>query len=441
MLCVKTDLKDTAWLVYILEEFKRINKAGFDITVVSLESAEAIPESKVFYYTKKLAGRPSIVNKSDILPDKNIIGISEDIYVVKGTTADDDNRCCKYDLFWNAFVFLSRLEEFLNEESGKKIKSYSKNHPRLNKDTFDTPVVNNLFDEFERIIKTNFPELSFGNKEKAIIELSHDLDYVRETPQLKIKRTAVAVFNIFKQIYLPGIVFKNIVLIVKSLFSNSSYWCFDFWENLERKFNKRSIFYVYAGFRKKELKSWFLDPSYDIRTNNRLADKLRYLINEGFEIGLHGSFDSAVNERLLTQEKEILEKALGYEITKTRQHWLRYEEKSTPYIHNKLFKFDSTLGWNDRIGFRAGCLSRYRPYGHKNKKPFQFFETPLIIMDSNIFDYAPSKKDDVVRRCFQILKSLDNYKASHVAISWHPRSCAADYRWDKVYEKILEAIG
>ena len=49
-----------------------------------------------------------------------------------------------YDIFWNAFVFLSRLEEYWKEKNKKQIKSYVKNHPRKEKATFDVPVVNNL---------------------------------------------------------------------------------------------------------------------------------------------------------------------------------------------------------------------------------------------------------------------------------------------------------
>ena len=161
---------------------------------------------------------------------------------------------------------------------------------------------------------------------------------------------------------------------------------------------------------------------------------------EGFQIGLHGSYQSAVDREALAREKRILENILGHKVDRVRQHWLRYEEDVTPYVHNELFEYDSTLGWNDAIGFRSGCASRYKPYDHKAQKGFDFFETPQVIMDGNIFDHDDDDREEIIKRAFSLLERLKRCKNAHAAISWHQRSSSADYQWHKVYEELANSI-
>lgn len=436
MLCIKTDLEDKSWLVYILEEFKRINQASFQIAVTDI--ADPRDFKNTLYYIKNPRFNNAIINRSDILPENGLEKISDDIFIVEDTDTHDRGFLCGYDLFWNAFVFLSRLEEYLSEIEGRPIHSYSFKHPRKDKTTFLVPVVNNLFDELETIIKNAFPVLVFDSQKSRILELSHDVDYIEKTPQLRIKQTAGGIFEAFKVLFKPANFLRISAKTAGFLFSSHSYWQFDYWQELEKKFNQRSVFYIYANSgKRKNLKTWLLDPSYELAKNNILKEKLKILLKEGFEVGLHGSFNSASDKELLGKEKQILEQAINHEATKTRQHWLRYFEAITPYIHNEFFKFDSTLGWNDLMGFRSGCVCRYRPYDHKNHKAFDHFETPQILMDSNIFGYF---SEDCARKAAiatLLIEKAGQYKNTCVSISWHQRSCSPDYGWNTAYEKIL----
>ena len=184
--------------------------------------------------------------------------------------------------------------------------------------------------------------------------------------------------------------------------------------------------------------SWLFDPSYDITTSTRLRKKIIQLIEEGFEIGLHGSYFSATDESQLSIEKELLERAINREVIKVRQHWLRYQERTTPVLHNKYFQFDSTLGWNDHMGFRSGSACRYRPYDHQRQNPFQFMVTPQIIMDANIFDYGIDQIGHLSAKALSLIKSLQKLKSSHVSVSWHQRVACKDYEWHGLYEKMLK---
>jgi Family of unknown function (DUF7033) len=439
LLNIATDEEDRRWLKYLMEEFSRINKAEFSIKICNYEQGCQNTNSTI-YYTKHKTTGVWIPNRSHILPKGNVLWLSKKIYIFKDTTDDAKERACAYDMFWNAFIFLTRFEEYQNQDRGKKNRSYVRYHPRSVKETFDIPVVNNLFNELEDLINKHFPFLQFGNLEKPIVELSHDVDYLNKSPQLRLKQTVLNIFNTIISLNNPAACTEQLSKTIRFFFSSPSYWYFDYWTELEKKFNLRSIFYIFAKTRSSSLISWLVDPSYDLRCDPVLQNKLKEMIEDGFEIGLHGSYRGAIDEGILKEEKKILEETLQTDICKVRQHWLRYEETVTPYLHDKLFKYDSTLGWNDRIGFRSGCASRYRPYDHLNQKAFKLFITPQIIMDSTIFDYSAKKIVPNIQKALTLLRSMSCYKTSHVSISWHQRVRSGDYNWHRAYEEILAAL-
>lgn len=438
-LYIATDLTEKNWLKYILEEFIRINKACFKIEAIDSKKAGDMEGARILRYTRDYAGGVSIVNRAGALPNKGIDIISKELFFVKGTGTEDTRFVERKDLFWNAFVFLSRLEEYLAEKNRDKIKSYSFNHPRIHKDTFDIPVVNNIFNRLESLVTEYFPDLPFGQKEKPVIELSHDVDYLNKTFQLRIRQTIFNLSNSLKCMTKPVEFMKGISRAARFFCLNAEYWHFDYWRDVESKNGKKSVFYVYAAIkRRKNPISWFIDPSYDLVKNKKFQLKLKDLIADGFEIGLHGSYESAMNKTLLSAEKESLESILGIKIRKVRQHWLRYSENITPHIHNALFESDSTMGWNDRIGFRAGCASKYRPYNHQAKEAFDFFEVPLVVMDSNIYCYGWQRREEIMDRVLAIFEKLPGHKTAHVSICWHQRACSSDYDWVGMYKEILK---
>ena len=436
-LYILSSQKNKCWLNYITAEFIRINKAEFDIIVSDVDSIHDPNDKNILYHLETYNSENSIPDKSNIVPCGVIDWLSKDLFIIKGTQEKAWTGICDYDLLWNAFVFLSRIEEYQAEKNGKNINSYCSKHPRKDKSTFDIPVVNYLFNKLESIIKKQYPELGFGNTEPPVIEFSHDVDYISKTVQVRIKQTLFNSYKTIKFVLRPKLFFKQLSDTIRFLISSPSYWCFDFWETLEKEYNIRSVFYVYAGTGKKKFKAWLLDPSYDLN-NKKLINKLKQLIKDGFEIGLHGSYDSATDGNKLAEEKQLLETKIDQNIIKIRQHWLRYNEQITPRIHNEYFRYDSSLGWNDRAGFRSGCSSRYRAYNHEQQEPYSYMITPQIIMDSNIFEYGADDAEKSFEKAFNLMCCMERVKSATVSISWHQRVCSMDYNWHHAYKKIIK---
>jgi len=428
MFFLVTDHPDVRWLQYVLDEFARIQDARFKL--LALARGEAPPaDALVLSYSRTPDAGPCLPDCSGDEPDGRIAWLSDSLFVPECAKAEG-GFALPFDPFWAAFILLSRLEEQHSLQPGRMQLGYAAAHPRQDKTTFRVPAVNHIFAALEGVITSRFPQLPFAPGQSLSIEFSHDVDYVAKTLQLRLKQTAFNAVNLLRR---RGSLFK----LTTFLLDRADYWRFDEWAELERSRGLRSVFYVYARARRRSPRDWLIDPSYSLSRHSRLRETLRALAAEGFEIGLHGGFASAANPDLLAAEKACLERSLGREVSRSRQHWLRHIDGVTDLAHESLFSRDSTLGFNDRMGFRAGCASPYRPWSHAENRPLRHLVVPLALMDSTIFDYgdAPGGNDALA-----MLRSLAKLKNAQVSVSWHQRTLSPEYGWGGLYERIAEEL-
>ena len=113
-----------------------------------------------------------------------------------------------------------------------------------------------------------------------------------------------------------------------------------------------------------------------------VADVMRTLDREGFDVGLHGSYNSALAVGQLANERRKLERATGLTVTSTRQHFLHWDVRTTPRLQADAgFSADSTLGFNRNIGFRAGTSLPFRWFDAPSDAPLDLVELPMLVHD------------------------------------------------------------
>jgi peptidoglycan/xylan/chitin deacetylase (PgdA/CDA1 family) len=124
------------------------------------------------------------------------------------------------------------------------------------------------------------------------------------------------------------------------------------------------------------------DPCLFRGSRCRVADVLRQLAEDGFDVGLHGSYHSALEPGLLGEQRDALEQAVGFEVTTTRQHFLHWDVRTTPRLQSEAgLRADTTLGFNRGIGFRAGASLPFEHFDLVTGETLPLLQVPLIVQD------------------------------------------------------------
>jgi hypothetical protein len=171
----------------------------------------------------------------------------------------------------------------------------------------------------------------------------------------------------------------------------------------------------------------------------RVADVMRTLADEGFDVGLHGSYRGAADDGVLAADRSRLESATGLEVTTTRQHLLHWDVRSTPRLQEAAgLRVDSSLGFNRNVGFRAATSLPFRWYDLVADAPLNLLEVPLVLHDVGLLDVWGLELD-LERAAEVVQRFLDRAARAGTAITFvfHPDKLDRD-DWRALYEATLD---
>jgi hypothetical protein len=174
---------------------------------------------------------------------------------------------------------------------------------------------------------------------------------------------------------------------------------------------------------------------------SRLRPRLvETLLEAGGEVGLHGSYTAADDPVRLAAEKQKLE-ALAGPITGHRYHYLRVDplRNLAPLVDVGL-RYDTTLGFPDALGFRAGIARPFRPWDFEREEPLDLIEVPLAVMDATLAEerYLGLAAKRAEPQLMQLLDRAAEYGGAF-AVLWHPDRFdpATSGGWDRLYSRLL----
>jgi hypothetical protein len=164
--------------------------------------------------------------------------------------------------------------------------------------------------------------------------------------------------------------------------------------------------------------------------------QLQKAISSGCEVGVHG-IDTWADSAKGCEERNQVMQSLGTTVTGVRMHWLFFDEKSPAALDGANFSYDSSVGYNETVGYRAGTTQVYRPLGAA-----RLLELPLHIMDTALFfpGFLGLSNGDAWRVVEQIIHDMEKF-GGVLTINWHDRSIAPERLWDGFYLKLLEELG
>lgn len=198
---------------------------------------------------------------------------------------------------------------------------------------------------------------------------------------------------------------------------------------LEENFGFRSTFYFFVSG-VGEWHPW--DLNYDLSDRVPFAGRMlpvRTIMQElaaaEWEIGLHPSYHAAASSQWLRKQKDICEEACGREVVSVRQHTLQYHPELTPALQSEAgLLIDSTHGFNDLIGYRAGTCFPYLCWDHRRGATLPLLELPLHIQDGPLMRGTGSV-EEAVESAVGLMETTDRLGGCLV-ILWHPQWLGTD---------------
>jgi hypothetical protein len=159
------------------------------------------------------------------------------------------------------------------------------------------------------------------------------------------------------------------------------------------------------------------------------------LQSTGCEIGLHG-IDAWCDASRGIQELNRICLETGESSIGVRMHWLYFDDTSPKLLEETGFLYDSTLGYNDAVGFRSGTAQVFKIPGTE-----RLLEIPMHIQDTALFYSSRMglNEKEAWGHVFDLIKSIQRF-GGVMTINWHTRSLSPERLWDDFYIKLIEML-
>lgn len=166
------------------------------------------------------------------------------------------------------------------------------------------------------------------------------------------------------------------------------HWAFPQWMAFEQQYGVRSAFYFVA--RQGSLLEYARgtpDPFYDV-TAPRFRELFRTLIDGGWEVGMHASYQAYATRERFVGEKQRLEQAAGAPVLGNRHHYWHMnpaDPEETLQLHADIgLQYDTSLTHDRYLGWRRGVTVPFYPFAQRLRKEIGVVQLPVAWMDAQL---------------------------------------------------------
>jgi hypothetical protein len=222
--------------------------------------------------------------------------------------------------------------------------------------------------------------------------------------------------------------------------AHSPDWMFETMAQLEAARGFRSTFFLMSLDDALTLESGRRVRHYDISRED-VFSRFRRLAAEGWELGLHASYQAPDTPQGMDVEWSRLRQRIGKEVPLSgmRNHCLRFRlPESWQYASQAGMVYDATLGWPEGWGFRAATAWPFHPFDRRTSREIPIWEFGVHVMDTY---YA--RLDDLIAKTRETVDCVAEVGGC-ACLLYHPTppriadATVADYV--KTYERILDDL-
>ncbi len=336
--------------------------------------------------------------------------------------ADENHLECAYDLPVIALLTLSRWEETLPNRCDAHGRFIAANSIACRGGFLDRPIVDEYGLAFEQGLEALFP--SWKKQDRDVhVKLSMDADHVGIPFRWK---TALRHTTHYRNPLGSG---RDIIGWIRG------------GETTELRAMREGVLLAHECNLKTAV-YWKASPpgprdsGYDPR-DPRLRKMIQWLKGLGAESGVHAGYNTFRSPERLRREISILREVLGDQPLGGRQHYIRWCPDTWIHWESCGLSYDSSVGFAEQAGFRAGTCVPYRPWLLSLNRQANLLEIPFVAMDRSLLGYMRLTADEAVALITALLQTCKAVGGVFAAL-WH-NNTLLDPAYRAIYLGMLNA--
>jgi hypothetical protein len=338
--------------------------------------------------------------------------------------ADQNHLECAVDLPLSILLTLSRWEELLDTPRDAHGRFQAQSSIAWAGGFLSRPIVDEYGLAFEQAMELLYP--TWKKTERRLrIKVSHDADHIgvpfrwRTTVRHSVRSRAP--LNSVRDVssVLSGSVEPAELRSVREI------------ATVSMKHGLSSAIYWKAGAPGP------MDSGYDPR-HKRVRAVIRWLRVIGAESGVQPGYSTFRSPERLRREIVVLRDVLGEQPLGGRQHYLRWVPDTWIDWETCGMAYDSTVGFAEQIGFRAGTCVPYRPWLFPLNRQADLLEIPLVTMDRTLLAYMGLSKDQAISEVKAIVARCRSV-GGVFTILWH-NDAYLDPFYRSVYLGLMDTL-
>ena len=303
--------------------------------------------------------------------------------------------CCTEDLPAAAALVLSRHEEIDAPERDKHGRFRSADSIARRDRYLDRPIVDEWGLALEQVFSALEP--GFRANRKLRVKISHDVDLIGIPFGLREPAVQILARRQF------GVALRDLLSGFTGVVPGSLRQVMAICAQVQERGLEPALYWK-ASARTAH------DSGYDI-ADSRVARLIDWARAGGIEMGVHPGYYTFGNPSELAAEVKRCRQAISEREIGGRQHYLRWSPETWLHWDQCELAYDSSVGFADCVGFRAGTCWPYRPWLWRENRRANLLEIPLIVMEQSLIsprymglapDESASAVSDLLRKCASV---------------------------------------
>jgi len=335
-----------------------------------------------------------------------------------------------FDLFAATFYLLSRYEEYLPHQKDEYGRYSHKESLAFREGFLHLPLINFWLEEFKLALRDKFSGVHFHRKNFKFIP-TYDIDIAWKYKHKGWLRNVGGCMSSAVKGDWSVLTERIAVLRNKQKDPFEAYE----WLDALHLYCRMKPYYFFLLAEKPKGYDKNISPS-----NKQLQQLIAYHAARD-KVGIHPSWQSGDNRKLLKEEIGWLEFITGQKPKYSRQHYIRFElPDSLDELIRAGVEKDFSMGYGDINGFRASVASSFKWFNLLKNETTTLTIFPFCFMDANAIFEQKLTAQQAFTELMQFYHAVKKVNGLLITI-WHNNFLGAERifkPWKSVYELFLK---